>query len=229
MRMRKKPNLEKRLNACQELLVTEPENNKGLWKEKFEKLAAEIGCGKGSFTLKTAMSMPNTRLVGIERIDGALLLALEKIKDAGLKNVIFFRRDAVNLCDYFDESEVDTCYINFCDPWPKSRDAKLRLTSPNFLRKYATILKENGTVEFRTDNLPLFEWSLEQFKNEGWELSNISFDAHNEIKTDYEARFVEEGIKINMLTARKNEETKSTKDGEVPRLRDAALRDARLC
>ena len=227
MRMRKKPNLEKRLKECEDLLVSDTENFKGNWKGDFQKLAVELGCGKGSFTLKTAQNNPEVRYIGVEKVDGALLLAMEKIKNACLDNVVFIRNDASHLTEEFEEGEVDTCYINFCDPWPKSRDAKLRLTSPNYLRRCATILKDGGTIEFRTDNLPLFNWSVEQMKNEGWTVNNVTNDADNEIKTDYEKKFFEEGIKINMLTAVKTTQTKTVKDGEVPRLRNAALSDAR--
>lgn len=229
MRMRKKPNLDKRLAKCEHLMVAEPEANRGRWNADKDELRVEIGCGKGSFTLKTAIANPNIKIVAIERITGALLLALEKVNNADVNNVIFINKDANRFNDYFADSELDGIYINFCDPWPKSRDAKLRLTSPGFLRRYATALKDNGKIYFRTDNLPLFEWSVDQFKEEGWDIIELTNDAHNEIQTDYEAKFSEEGIKINMLTAVKVAGTKSTADGDVPRLRNSALSDARGC
>ena len=178
-------------------------------------------------TADTAETMPDTLLIAVELVADAMIVAMERIKERGLKNVRFINGDAKKLAEIFSNGEIDRIYINFCDPWPKSRDAKFRLTAPNYLRMYATILKDGGELRFRTDNRPLFDWSLDGIRSEGWELTLVENDAHNEIQTDYEAKFSAQGIKINMLTAVKTASTKTVKDGEVPRLRNAALSDAR--
>ena len=102
---------------------------------------------------------------------------------------------------------MDRLYINFCDPWPKNSAAKHRLTAPGFLEIYETILKPEGEIHFKTDNLPLFDWSVESFENNGWTLSEVTRDLHANgpvgVMTDYEAKFYAEGVKINRLVARK--------------------------
>ena len=135
--------------------------------------------------------------------------------------------------EMFAPGEVDRIYINFCDPWPKSRDAKFRLTAPAFLRSYADALPIGGEIHFKTDNAPLFDWSAGIFAEEGWEVKELTHDLHANgpvgIMTDYEAKFYAEGLKINRLVAVKTEKTKTTAAGEPPRLRNAALSDARNC
>ena len=139
--------------------------------------------------------------------------------------------DAARLPELFAPGELDRLYINFCDPWPKSRDAKLRLTAPGFLRLYADALREGGEIWFKTDNTPLFDWSAEQLRAEGWALSELTHDLHAAgpvgVMTDYEAKFYAEGMKINRLVAAKTPQTKTTAAGPVPRLRGASLVDAR--
>lgn len=224
MRMRKKPNLEKRMAECEKYICSSPEQMKGSWGEN---LRAELGCGKGSFTVKTAMAEPDANIVAIERVESALVMAAEKARDAGLENIRFISGDVKKLPEYFEDGKLKVIYVNFCDPWPKSRDAKFRLTAPNFLRMYASLLENGGELRFRTDNLPLFEWSAGQIQSEGWDIVLLTNDADNEIKTDYEEKFFNEGVQINMLCARKTDKTKTINDGEVPRLRNSALSDAR--
>jgi tRNA (guanine-N7-)-methyltransferase len=119
--------------------------------------------------------------------------------------VRFLDRDAMLLPYIFADGEIDRIYINFCDPWPRSHDAKHRLTAPGFLRKYASALSDGGEIHFKTDNSPLFAWSLEQFRSERWALSEVTNDLHAGgpagIMTDYEAKFYGEGIPINRLVA----------------------------
>ena len=126
---------------------------------------------------------------------------------------------------------MDRIYINFCDPWPKSRDAKYRLTAPDFLRKYADVLPVGGQIHFKTDNTPLFTWSVEQFESEGWALSEVTNDLHANgpvgIMTDYEAKFHAEGMPINRLVATRTEHTKDSSAGSAGRLRNAFLSDAK--
>lgn len=234
MRMRKKPNLDLRLDKCADLMIAEPQKLAGHWLEsapECKNLHLEIGCGKGRFTVAAAQSAPDTLLIAVEREPSAMVMAMERAMDAGLKNVRFIDADAQNLREMFAPGEAERIYINFCDPWPKSRDAKFRLTAPSFLRRYADILPQGGEIHFKTDNLPLFQWSLEQFKAEGWELSEVTNDLHENgvqgFMTDYEAKFHAQGVKINRLVARKGVSTKDSRAGEPPRLRNASLSDAR--
>ena len=234
MRMRKKPNLLPRMEKAGAVLIKEPETMPGKWRETYPGYTAlhlELGCGKGRFTADTAAANPDVFLVAVEKVPDAMVVGLERVMDRGLENVRFMDRDVILLPDIFAPGEVDRVYVNFCDPWPKSRDAKHRLTAPGFQRLYADVLPIGGQIHFKTDNLPLFQWSLEQFELEGWQLSEVTNDLHENgicgIMTDYEAKFHAEGIKINRLVATKTAETKTTADGEVERLRNASLSDAR--
>lgn len=234
MRMRKKPNLQPRMEKCAQVWIKQPELLRSKWRENFgayDRLWLEIGCGKGRFTVGTAQENPNAAIAALERVEDAMVIAMERAVDCGIENVKFISMDALKLRDVFAPDEVERIFVNFCDPWPKSRDAKHRLTSPNFLRIYADLLPIGGQVHFKTDNLPLFEWSAEQMRSEGWELSQITNDLHENgeggVMTDYECKFREQGVKINRLVAQKTENTKNGASGEVPRLRDAALSDAR--
>ena len=234
LRMRKRANLAARMERCAALLEEHPEELRGQWLVRYpgyEKLFLEIGCGKGRFTAESAARMPEVLYIALERVPDAMILAMERVKRAGLENVRFIDSDAKLADSLFAPGEVDRLYINFCDPWPKSRDAKLRLTSPGFLRLYGDLLPIGGEIHFKTDNTPLFDWSLEQMRQEGWILSEITHDLHENgtvgVMTDYEARFCEQGMKINRLVAKKAEGTRGTSAGSVPRLRNASLTDAR--
>ena len=234
MRMRKKHNLDDRLADCRELLEAEPAALPGKWRERYpgyRELRLEIGCGKGSFTVETAKQHPEILLVALEREQNAMVMAMEKARNAGLSNVVFIDGDAAKLREMFAPAEVDLIYLNFSDPWPKSRDAKFRLTAPAFLRSYADVLPENGEIRFKTDNLPLFNWSLEELREEGWTLRELTNDLHadgpNGVMTDYEKRFYAQGVPINRVVAVKTGETKDNRAGIPPRIRNAALADAR--
>ena len=234
MRMRKKPNLIPRMEKCSAVQIKEPTALFGGWKSEFseyKQLWLEIGCGKGRFTLDTAKENPDCMLIAVEKVEDAMVIAMERVVEADAKNVRFISIDALKLREMFSPGEVDRIFINFCDPWPKSRDAKHRLTAPNFLRSYADILPLGGEIHFKTDNRPLFDWSVEQFESEKWELRELTNDLHadgvNGIMTDYEAKFHSQGVPINRVVLVKTEITKTGADGELERLRNAALADAR--
>ena len=234
MRMRKRPNLAPRMEKCAALMIDEPGLYRGRWLESFPGFSAlqlELGCGKGRFTADTAQTMPDTLIIALEKVPDAMIIAMERVKERGLENVRFINGDAAGLLDMFAPGEADRIYINFCDPWPKSRDAKFRLTSPGFLRLYADVLKPGGQIHFKTDNTPLFDWSVKQLQSELWQLSQLTHDLHRNgpvgVMTDYEAKFYAEGLKINRLAAEKTPDTKGTAAGPVPRLHNAALADAR--
>ncbi len=232
--MRRKPNLGPRLEKCAALLPDEPASFRGRWRASFgnyRELHVELGCGKGRFTADAAAAGPEALLIAIERDPSALVMAAELAMSRGLSNVRFILGDVGMLFELFAPGEVGRIYLNFPDPWPKSRDAKLRLTAPNFLRRYAAVLAPGGELWFKTDNTPLFDWSVGQFSSEGWELRDLTHDLHANglvgILTGYEAKFIAQGLKINRLAAVRTAETKTLADGEVPRLRNASLCDAR--
>ena len=234
MRMRKKPNLDARMEKCAAALVAAPEDCRGRWAERFGRFAdvhVELGCGKGRFTADCAAAAPETLLIAIERDPSALVMAMELALSRGLHNVRFILGDVGMLGEVFAPGEIGRIYLNFPDPWPKSRDAKLRLTAPNYLRRYAAALAVGGELQFKTDNTPLFDWSVGQLQAEGWALRELTHDLHaagiTGILTGYEAKFLAEGLKINRLVAVREAGTKTVADGAVPRLRNASLCDAR--
>ena len=234
MRMRKRANLDARMERCAALLADDPAALRGQWLERFpghEGIFLELGCGKGRFTAGLAAAVPNMLYLALEKVPDAMILAMERVKNAGLQNVRFLDADAKLLKTMFADGEVERLYINFCDPWPKSRDAKLRLTAPGFLRLYADALKDGGQIHFKTDNTPLFDWSIGVLEEEGWALGEVTHDLHGQgtvgVMTDYEAKFTAEGMKINRLVATKTAETRDSSAGELPRLRGASLADAR--
>ena len=234
MRMRKKPNLVPRLERAAGVMIRQPEGCRGRWHELFpgyEHIHLELGCGKGRFTAGTAQAAGDTLLAAVERVPDAMVVGMERVIALGIKNVRFIDRDVQSLCEIFAPGEIERIYLNFCDPWPKSRDAKHRLTAPDFLRMYASLLPDGGLVCFKTDNLPLFDWSIEQFTAEGWSLGGITNDLHaggiRGVMTDYEAKFHALGLKINRLEAAKTIQTKTIADGPAGRLRNASLADAK--
>lgn len=234
MRMRKKPNLVPRMERCAAVLLREPETLRGRWGQEFSQyksLWLELGCGKGRFTCGEAAREPEALLLALEKVPDAMVVAMERVTEQAIANVRFLDRDARQLPELFAPGEIGRLYINFCDPWPKSRDAKLRLTAPGFLRLYADLLPVGGEIRFKTDNTPLFDWSMEQLRAEGWALSEVTHDLHAAgpvgVMTDYEAKFFEQGLKINRLVATRTADTLTTAAGEVPRLRNASLSDAR--
>ena len=234
MRMRKKKNLVPRMERCGDFLIRDPYDRAGRWRElmpEARELRLELGCGKGRFTVDTAGSLPEILYIAIEKVPDAMIIAMERARERGLQNLRFIDGDAARLGEMFAPGEVDRIYINFCDPWPKSRDAKFRLTYPGFLRSYAMLLPVGGQIHFKTDNLPLFRWSIEQMEREGWALSEVTNDLHADggdfFMTDYEAKFTAEGLKINRLVATKTEKTLDISAPALERMRGAALTDAR--
>ena len=204
MRMRKKPNLIPRMEACGAWIVKEPKEQRGRWLElapQCRRVHVELGCGKGRFTVGTAQAEPDVLLVAVERVPDAMVIAAERARDLGLKNVFFIDADAANLEEYFAPGEVERVYINFCDPWPGARYAKRRLTHPDFLLRDRKVLMEGGQIHFKTDNHDLYEWSLFQFPKAGFVLSEVTRDLHADgpvgVMTDYEEKFYREGKPIN--------------------------------
>ena len=223
MRMRKKKHLEPRMEACAAWQEKAPAEWKGRWREKMpeaREVRLELGCGKGRFTVETARREPDVLFLAVERIPDALVMAMERAKELNLGNVVFICDDAALLSDWFAPDEIDRIYINFCDPWPSKKHAKRRLTHEGFLKSYRDILRTGGQIHFKTDNRPLFEFSLTQFPRAGYDLSEVSFDLHGEqddvVMTDFEAVFHEQGVKINRCVGTKTALPESL--GEEPAL-----------
>lgn len=196
------------------IAVKNSKENKGKWRELFQNshpIHIEIGMGKGQFILSLAKQNPQVNYIGIERYSSVLLRALEKFDTeefCELTNVRFICMDAMELPEVFEKEEVSKIYLNFSDPWPKARHARRRLTSTVFFTQYDQVLSKEGVVEFKTDNRPLFEFSLEQVEEAGWKLVGYTFDLHHDdqmnvgnIMTEYEEKFSSQGNPIHKLIA----------------------------
>ena len=204
MRMRRMKNLESRMANCAELRITDPAALKGNWRSLKQDAAAlwvEVGCGKGKFTAETAEANPDVLLIAVERCREAMVVAMEKAQSMGLKNVFYIDMDVANIEEIFAAGEIDRLFINFPDPWPRKKNAKRRLTHRGFLDKYCRVVRESGEVHFKTDNAPLFEFSVEEFAACGLQVNNLTRDLHKDgivgIMTGYEEKFHGLGTPIN--------------------------------
>ena len=188
--------------------VEDATNYIGKWKEVFQNdnpIYIEIGMGKGDFIIENALRYPNINFIGIEKFDSVLVRAIQKSNELEIDNLKLVRLDA-NYIDTIFSKEISLIYLNFSDPWPKEKHAKRRLTSPIFLEKYDKIFKSNAEIIMKTDNNPLFEYSKESLENFGYQIKSITRDLYQEdisqnIKTEYEKKFVKLGVKINRLEA----------------------------
>ena len=210
MRLRNIPRAEGTIQSHQ-AAIKRPEDQKGCWKQVFgneNPIYIEIGMGKGRFLLNMAKQYPNVNFIGIERYSSVLLRALEKYDTEEfqeLTNIRFVCMDAKELSEVFAKGEVERIYLNFSDPWPKARHARRRLTSKEFFERYDQVLAEDGSVEFKTDNRLLFDYSVEQLGESSiFELVSCTYDLHHDefmsqgnIMTEYEKKFSGLGEKIN--------------------------------
>ena len=204
MRMRKMKNLEPRMEKCSAYRITEPAEMLGKWrslKPDATALWVEVGCGKGKFTAETAQANPNVLLIAVERCREAMVVAMEKAKEMGLTNVFYIDMDVEKIEEIFAKEEIDRLFINFPDPWPRKKNAKRRLTHRGFLDKYCRVVRTGGEFHFKTDNAPLFEFSVEEFAACGLEVKNLTRDLHKDgivgIMTGYEEKFHSLGTPIN--------------------------------
>ena len=204
MRMRKMKNLVPRMEACGAYRIETPEEKKGGWRALMPGATAlwvEVGCGKGKFTAETAAANPEVLLIAVERCREAMVVAMEKAKAMGLTNVFFIDMDVERIEEIFADSEIDRLFINFPDPWPRKKNAKRRLTHRGFLDKYCRVVKEGGEIHFKTDNAPLFEFSVEEFNACGLQVNSLTRDLHANgivgIMTGYEEKFHALGTPIN--------------------------------
>lgn len=204
MRMRKKPNLAPRMERCADWWVREPEAMPGHWRDlapSCKALWVEVGCGKGRFTVETAAANPDMLLIAMERVPDAMVVAMEKARELGLRNVFFVDIDVARIEACFAPGELDGMFINFCDPWPRKKNAKRRLTHRSFLEKYSRVLTPGGQIHFKTDNAPLFQFSLEEFQALDFPLQAVTWNLHEHgpvgIMTDYEEKFYAVGTRIH--------------------------------
>ena len=209
MRVRKRKGAEEHLANHPQYVILEPEAAKGKWHELFgndNPIHIEVGSGKGAFITGMAQQNPNINYIGIDIQLSVLSYALDKVLASGAENVKLLRVDGSSLTNYFEDGEVDMMYLNFSDPWPKSRHEKRRLTYKTFLDTYKQILPENGEIHFKTDNRGLFEYSLASFSQYGMVLNKVWLDLHasdyeGNVMTEYERKFSEKGQVIYRVEA----------------------------
>ncbi len=179
-------------------VINDPGSYHGRWKELFgndHPLHIEIGMGKGKFISEMAALHPEINYLGIEKYSSVLIRALDKQEETEAPNLRFIRMEAEEVCEVFAPGEADRIYLNFSDPWPKDRHAKRRLTSREFLRRYDQILAEGGQIEFKTDNRPLFDFSVDEAREAGWQILVCTYDLHHSefaegnVMTEYEEKF----------------------------------------
>ena len=202
--------------------IDNPEEYKGKWKELFENnnpIHVELGCGKGSFISQKASQNTNINHIAIDLIDAMLGLAKRNIEEVykeskkEIDNIYITRYDIERILNIFDsEDKIERIYINFCNPWPRGKHHKKRLTHTRQLEKYKIFLIDGGKIYFKTDDDNLFYDSLSYFKETGFSLEKITYDLANEvdfwneeinIETEHEKMFKEQGIKIKALIAKK--------------------------
>ncbi len=211
MRLRKKPWAKDEIVGYDKLVVLEPERYRGRWKEWFgnnQPIHAELGTGKGNFITTLAEKNPSVNYIAVEVREEVLIYAVRKAAQKGLTNIAFLWLNINKIEESFAEGELSRIFLNFSDPWPKTRHAKRRLTHREFLDKYKKILVHGNEIHLKTDNEGLFEFSLNEFSDTGFRLKNITFDLHQSqfeeaksVMTEYEQKFVSRGMKIYRVEA----------------------------
>ena len=217
MRLRKKPWARPELEACS-FFITNPSDYKGKWRELFNNdnpIYLELGCGKGTFIAVHGAENKDKNYIAIDIKDEVLVLAKRNIeksyneKDSETNNIKLMAQEILLINDILgDGDKIDRIYINFCNPWPKKKHKKRRLTHTNQLKNYKNFLSEDGEIYFKTDDDELFEESLEYFKDNGFNIEYITYDLHNSgfegnVRTEHENMFSEQGIKIKFLIAKR--------------------------
>lgn len=206
MRLRKKwwarPELE-----SSPFVVTNPKEYAGKWNEAFgnnNEINLELGCGRGKFIREKAIFNPDKNFVAIDLKDEILIYTLRGIIESEVKNVRVVPLNIQLIEGVFAKDEIGKIYINFCNPWPKDRHKKRRLTHSGFLANYKQFLKPEGEVWFKTDDTELFKESIEYFEESGFDIQYLTYDLHNSdfkenIVTEYEAKFTGRGMKTMFL------------------------------
>lgn len=213
MRLRRKPWIDQAILEYKNFLFLHPDETlAGHWEEQFGRQAplhVELGTGKGRFISSMGAMHPDVDYVGLERQEGVIYYAGQKTAavDPPVQNVRLALWDIGAVGILFAPGEVDRFYINFCDPWPKARHAKRRLTHRNYLERYRTLLSADGDICFKTDNRELFDFSVQEFTDMGWALFDVTADLHShpadgDVMTEYEEKFSEKGNLICRLIAK---------------------------
>ena len=192
-------------------VIKNPNIYKGKWNEVFENnnpINIEIGMGKGDFIIGMAQLFPGINFIGIEMFDSVIVRAVQKLEKKQNPNLKLIRMDAKNIEDVF-EKEIDTIYLNFSDPWPKTRHEKRRLTSHTLLAKYDNLFSDTKKIFQKTDNISLFAFSIESLSTYGYTLKSVTLDLYNNmidnnVATEYEKKFSDKGVKICRLEAYKD-------------------------
>ncbi|MEG2351058.1 MAG: tRNA (guanosine(46)-N7)-methyltransferase TrmB [Bacilli bacterium] len=189
-------------------VIDNPTNYYGRWKETFGNkniIKIEIGMGKGDFIIENALTYPDVNFIGIEMFDSVMVRAVQKLNDKLIPNLRLIKMDASKIDQVFNH-EIDTIFLNFSDPWPKTRHSKRRLTSHVMLNQYNNTFKDKRTIIQKTDNINFFAFSISSLSTYGYVLEKVTLDLHKEmpesnIMTEYEKRFFQEKKKICMLEA----------------------------
>ena len=225
MRMRRKKHLEERLDACSDIIISmyrEDRNFSTSTQKKdyidTEKLFGnknpiylEIGCGKGKFASELSKKNPEINILAVEKTSNVIVEAAERAKAENIPNLKFLLGPAEYLPIFLNDKSVSRIYLNFSCPFPKKRYASHRLTHKNFLEIYKNLMTDSAEIHQKTDNTHFFEFSIEQLTQSGFALKNVTFDLHNSsfednIMTEYEERFTNEGLNIYRLEAYLNRE-----------------------
>lgn len=188
-------------------IVSNPKEYKGKWNQLFDNqnpIHVELGMGKGRFIKQKALNNPNINYIGIEKYSSVMARAVQLLGDESISNLKLICIDALNIDELFDH-EIDVIYLNFLDPWPKDRHARRRLTSETFLNLYDNLFKDRRYIVLKTDNLKLYNYSMEQFINHQYKIKTSSFKISDmpdgNVMTEYEERFLNEGNTIFKIEA----------------------------
>nr|WP_319487827.1 tRNA (guanosine(46)-N7)-methyltransferase TrmB [uncultured Caproiciproducens sp.] len=216
MRMRNKAWAAPELDACN-FFVRHPAQYIGKWHDVFQRrqpIHLELGCGKGLFIAGLAPENPQINYIGIDLKDSVLAPAKRNIEQAFQErgaepaNVVLMAQDIERILTVMNSDDiVERIYINFCNPWPKAKHQKRRLTYPRQLENYKQILAKGGEIHFKTDDDPLFDDSLVYFEENGFEILSLTYDLHaggypKGVLTEHEKMFIDKGVKIKALVAR---------------------------
>ncbi len=220
MRMRKKKYLDERLSAVSDILFISDIEDRNFstanekkeyidfdeWFNRPAPYMLEIGCGKGGFAAEYARRNPDINLIAVEKDSNVIVSACEKIKQEGITNIRFMKCSAEYLPKYIKPDSIERIFLNFSCPFPKNKYASHRLTHPRFLKIYRELMKQGAELHQKTDNPRFFEFSVEALTGSGFALKNVSLDLHNSgfddnIETEYERKFVSQGLPIYRLEA----------------------------
>lgn len=191
-------------------VITEPEKYKGNWEKAFnnnKSIHVEFGAGRGGFIVQMAEKNPTINYLAFERNSKVIIKGINKLSETPPSNFYLVHSDVKKIEEIFEENSIERIYLNFSDPWPKDRHAKRRLTYRNYLKLYEKILIPKGEIHFKTDNVNLFDFSIEELNKENWDITMVTRDLHNSqynegnAMTEYEEKFSKMGTPINKLIA----------------------------